>query len=287
LPHWGQWPLCDIRPSDVDDWIGQLARRMGPSSVRHCYTLLRGPIRRAVKDRIITDPLIDIILPPKPKISKTFDDVLTAEECMRLADAVADPSPGYETLKTNDRYRAMIVMGCWLGPRWNEALGVRVCDVNPLKKEITFGRIVVNQNGTHIFTEPGNKTGEFRTLPVPAPVMEEINAHIAEYCPAGDREAFLFLTRNGTHPQRQSFRRYVLGKALTRAELGDRGISWLSLRHTAASLMFDAGLTIFDVQRRLGHHSPVMTAEVYTHLMRERFDEGRQRMEDYFTAHSK
>ncbi len=24
-----------------------------------------------------------------------------------------------------------------------------------------------------------------------------------------------------------------------------------------------------------------MTAEVYTHLMRERFDEGRQRMEDY------
>ena len=52
-------------------------------------------------------------------------------------------------------------------------------------------------------------------------------------------------------------------------------------RHTAASVMFDAGLTIFDVQRRLGHHSPVLTAEVYTHLMRERFNEGRKRLEDY------
>ena len=27
-----------------------------------------------------------------------------------------------------------------------------------------------------------------------------------------------------------------------------------------------------------------MTAEVYTHLMRERFDEGRPRMEDYMLA---
>jgi integrase len=286
LPYWGSWPLCSIRPSDVDDWIAQLARKMGPTSVRHCYTLLRGPIRRAVKDGIIPDPLIDITLPPKPKIAKTFDDVLTASEVVRLCQAVADASPGYEGLKTNERYRAMILIGCWLGPRWNEALGIRVCDVNPLKKEITFGRVVVNQNGTHVFTEFGNKTGEFRTVPVPAPAMEEINNHIATYCVAGDREAFLFLTRNGTHPQRQTFRRYVLDKALVRAELDGRGISWLSLRHTAASLMFDAGLTIFDVQRRLGHHSPVMTAEVYTHLMRERFDAGRQLMEDYIRAHS-
>ena len=58
-----------------------------------------------------------------------------------------DSSPGYAGLKTNDRYRALILMGCWLGPRWNEALGLRVCDLNPLKKEIAFGRVVINQNG--------------------------------------------------------------------------------------------------------------------------------------------
>jgi hypothetical protein len=47
--------------------------------------------------------------------------------------------------------------------------------------------------------------------------------------------------------------------------------------------MFDAGLTVFDVQRRLGHHSPVMTDEAYTHLMRDRYDEGRVCMEAYMT----
>ena len=64
----------------------------------------------------------------------------------------------------------------------------------------------------------------------------------------------------------------------------DKRVTWLTLRHTAASLMFDAGLTIFEVQQRLGHKSPAMTAEVYTHLMRERFEEGRQRMEDYMAS---
>lgn len=68
LPHWAGWRICDIRPSDVDDWIAELARKMGPTSVRHCYTLLRGPTRRAVKDRVIADALIDIVLPAKPEI---------------------------------------------------------------------------------------------------------------------------------------------------------------------------------------------------------------------------
>ena len=45
--------------------------------------------------------------------------------------------------------------------------------------------------------------------------------------------------------------------------------------------MFDAGLTLFEVQQRLGHKSPTLTAKVYTHLTRERFEEGRERLEDH------
>lgn len=48
--------------------------------------------------------------------------------------------------------------------------------------------------------------------------------------------------------------------------------------------MFDAGLTLFEVQQRLGHRSPTLTAQVYTHLMRERFEEGREKLEEYMEA---
>ena len=36
LPKWADRPLSSIRPSDVDDWIAELSRKMGPHSVRQC-----------------------------------------------------------------------------------------------------------------------------------------------------------------------------------------------------------------------------------------------------------
>ena len=171
LPHWADRPLSSIRPSDVDDRVAELSRKMGPYSVRHCYTLFRGPLRRAVKDRLMEDPCIDVPLPRKPDLRKTFDDVLSAREVDRLVEAITDRSPGYASLKTNDRYEALVFMGAWLGPRWNEAIGLRRCDLNPLRHELTIGRVVVNQDGGRTHTERFSKTDDFRTVPVPQPVM--------------------------------------------------------------------------------------------------------------------
>lgn len=173
-------------------------------------------------------------------------------------------------------------MGCWLGPRWNEAIGLRLCDINPLRKELTFGRIVVNQNGNTTFTEAMSKTDDARTVPVPTEVMNALVDHIRTYRPGAQREDFLFVSNNDDgHILRSSFARNVLAKSAKRAGLDGRHVTWLTLRHTAASLMFDAGLTLFEVQQRLGHRRPTMTAEVYTHLMRERYEEGRGKLESY------
>ncbi len=62
LPFWGDRRLMDIRPSDVDDWVARLSDQMGPDSVRHCYTLLRGPLRRAVRDHVTDDPCLGVNL---------------------------------------------------------------------------------------------------------------------------------------------------------------------------------------------------------------------------------
>jgi integrase len=281
LAQWGNWPICDIRPSDIDDWVARLSKRMGPQSVRACYGLLRGPLRRAVKDRIITDPCVDIVLPKLPSLRKTFDDVLTAEEVDRLVAAFDDPDPRYSGLRTNRRYQALVFMGAWLAPRWNEAIGLRVCDINPLRKELTFGRVVINQNGSHTFVERMSKTEDARTVPVPGPVMDVLLEHLRLYRAGAQREDFVFVSSRGTHILRGTFARDALAPAVKRAGLTGRRVTWLTLRHTGASLMFDAGLSLFEVQQRLGHKSPTLTAEVYTHLMRERFEEGCERLEEY------
>ncbi|HEX2399241.1 MAG TPA: tyrosine-type recombinase/integrase, partial [Mycobacterium sp.] len=98
-----------------------------------------------------------------------------------------------------------------------------------------------------------------------------------------DREDLIFTNARGGHILRGNFSRDVLAVAANRAGFDGRRVTWVTLRHTAASLMFDAGLTLFEVQQRLGHKSPTLTAKIYTHLMRERFDEGRLRLEDYMS----
>jgi len=284
LPYWGDLPICTIRPSDIDPWVARLSKTMGPQSVRTCYGLLRGPLRRAVRDRVITDPCIDIALPKLPDITKTFDDVLTAEEVDRLVAAMHDDSSSYAALRTNHRYQALVFMGAWLGPRWNEAIGLRICDVNPLRHEVVFGRQVINQNGSQTFAEVGSKTGDWRTVPVPQPVMDVFTGHIARYRDGAARDDLVFTNARDGHILRGNFGRDGLAPAVKRAGLDGRRVTWLTLRHTAASLMFDAGFTPFEVQHRLGHKSPTLTAKVYTHLMRERFEEGRGRLEAYMAA---
>lgn len=59
--------------------------------------------------------------------------------------------------------------------------------------------------------------------------------HIKTYLADAGREDSLFLTTRGTHPLRGNFGRDVLKAGAELAALGDRHITWLTLRHTAAA----------------------------------------------------
>lgn len=213
LPYWGEWAICDIRPSDIDDWIGLLARTIGPHSVRHCYGLLRGPLRRAIKGRVIDNPCIDIVLPKKPDLRKTFDDVLTAIEVDRLVEAIVDPDPRYASQRTNGRYRAMVFMGCQPERQYDVHRG----DVQD--RRLAHGA--------------GAGIGDGRVARAPEGLP-----------PRGGAGGLPVRQRQGRpHPAERLRTRDVLAKAVKRAGLDGRRVTWLTLRHTAASLMFDAGLT--------------------------------------------
>jgi len=165
-----------------------------------------------------------------PEIRKTFDDVLTATEVGALVEALADVGEKYQGLRTNGRYAALVFMGAWLGPRWNEAIGLRICDLDMLRREVAFGRLVVNQNGSRTFTERGSKTDDWRTVPAPEPVIDMLAGHITRYVKTpADRNAFLFETNQQTHPLRSNFAR-ELRKAADRAGLTGRRVTWLTLR---------------------------------------------------------
>jgi site-specific recombinase XerC len=80
-----------------------------------------------------------------------------------------------------------------------------------------------------------------------------------------DPEQLLFATPTGERLRRENVYRRVLEPA---AEAS--GVQWAAFhtfRHTCASLLFEAGRNIKQVQAWLGHHSAAYTLATYVHLM--------------------
>ena len=82
--------------------------------------------------------------------------------------------------------------------------------------------------------------------------------------------ALAFPSPCGTVLRNGNFRRNTFDTAAERAGLA--GITPHGLRHTAASLAIAAGATVVVVQRMLGHSSPSVTLDVYSHLFADDLD---------------
>jgi integrase len=62
----------------------------------------------------------------------------------------------------------------------------------------------------------------------------------------------------------------VLGRRFLEPAAEEAGVPWASFhsfRHTAASLLFERGANVKQVQRFLGHADPSLTLRTYIHLL--------------------
>ena len=68
-----------------------------------------------------------------------------------------------------------------------------------------------------------------------------------------------------------NFRRRVWAPALKAAGLPS-GLRLHDLRHTAASLLIREGAGVMSVSKQLGHSTPTVTLNVYSHLFEDDLD---------------
>src|SRR5690606_17780872 len=133
-----------------------------------------------------------------------------------------------------------------------------------MRRRIAVQRAMAEVRGQAVVGTP--KDHERRDVPVPAFLVDELAQHVAGRSPSdlvfpGTRGGFL---RNG------NFRRDVFDAAAERAGLV--GVTPHGLRHTAASLAIAAGASVVAVQKMLGHSSPSVTLDVYSHLFPDDLD---------------
>jgi len=218
----------------------------------------------AVLDRLVAvNPVARLSLP-----TTSFKRVvpLTVRQVLALADAMAP------------RYRAMVLVQAGLGLRIGELLGLRVADVDFLRRTVRIEH--QSDEDTRAIVELKTDSSR-RTLPLPQWVANALAAHLAAFpadhdvectCPASAgcsrvTSGLLFHTAAGTALDQDYYGgKRVFGKAVAKAGL-PAGTTSHDLRHHFASVLLQAGESVVAVAEWLGHDNAALVLSTYGHLM--------------------
>ena len=162
------------------------------------------------------------------------------------------------------------------GARRGELLALRWCDLDVDKGSMRIERsLEQTRAGGLRFKEP--KTPDsVRVISLPAGAVEALKAHRVRQLEQrmmlgqGGRPELVFTTLDG-----DPITPDVLSKAWSRqtAAKGMPQVHFHALRHTHASMLISEGIDIVQISKRLGHASPTITLNTYSHLFKKDDDD--------------
>lgn len=257
LPKWGPWKIHQITRGEVHAWISGLRtpdehnKRVSDSLIQRLVHLLSASLQAAVEDEIISaNPARSLRLKTPDTSRETF---LTPDQFWTIYDAIAEP------------YQDPIHLLVTTGMRTGEGIGLHVPLIHRTSGLIEV-RYVWDEKTRTVKAYPKGKSRRF--VPLPEWVNERTlstgrgetcgQPHMQGKCPGG----FFLHSPEGSvlDPSR-------LRNAFTKAcnEVGLPDVRIHDLRHTYASWLIQAGVSLAEVGRLLGHKSPQTTAR-YAHL---------------------
>ncbi len=266
VPYVGHHMLQKLLPEHVQAMANALRlrepapkeRALGPRSVAYACLVLSRALNQAKRWDYVSRNVVDAIDLPKVRQLKVHP--ATEEQARALLDAVH-----------GHRLETIYWVALMLGLRRGEILGLRIDDIN-------FDAMSVRVEGSlqrigKQLVRSGTKTeSSQRTLPMPAPLAEEVRRHLqrleAERADAGaawEEQGYLFPSRRGTALDPANLVHHFKA-ALAVAKLPTT-TRFHDLRHWCASLLISYQVHPKAIQAILGHANITTTLNVYGHLL--------------------
>lgn len=247
LPTQGRRPLEDVAADR--DGIQALLRRMNPGTARVALTALRALMTEAklsglVREDRLTRLRVDALEP----VRFAFPSFA---ELAALAAAMQELEPAI-----------WIMRGCGLRP--GEVLAVRDTSFSGGRLRIDGQRLT---DGSYAPLK-ARKPGEYRDVPVPSYVAEEVT---------GLGPGYLFSISRASFNER--FRKAADAAGLKSFRAHD-------LRHVFASVALSEGVPVTDVSRWLGHRSIEITYQTYSHFIPDSWDRARSVLDQEYARWS-
>lgn len=266
-------PITAVKPSDIEAWRNVLltnrpwakdGKPLAESTVQTNLALLHGIFTKAVNDdQLARHPMRGVVI-RRVNTSVRREDIPTAQQIYALIEGAKTTAVG----RAQDPLLSLFIqVASETGTRAGELCGLRVRNIDFLRKEIHIVEQIKERTGVHGDLKSGSKP---RTVPVSDETLKDIEAYLA----ANPRqpEECLFLTS-----ERKPIRSSRMGNRFSRlAKRYGYTFTLHSLRHFYASQLIASGCPINIVQKALGHATPAMTLNTYVHLL----DDHNERLRD-------
>jgi integrase len=236
----GHKPIAAVTFADCQNWVNAFPGAAHTAHLAHC--VLTQILRLAADTGAIPrNPAFRVSLPPKPE---KRERVLTVAQAQVILEQCPPP------------LNCGVFLSMLLGLRLGEVCAVRWDDLERPKGELRIWQQAQqkNEKGGGIEMVPLKTRGSKRTLILPPDLIAEIDSR-------GDLDCEWVAARNGKQypPETMSehWRNWVRAEAQKGLKLSDWHFH--DLRHSAAGLLYAAGVGIEAIAAVLGHTSIDMT----------------------------
>lgn len=172
-------------------------------------------------------------------------------------------------LQETTQNRLFISLTIMTGGRLGEIGSLQWKHINYPDQTVTFEQSLVKLRYQSTYIQPSTKTNTIKIVAVPNAMLELLcqyqieSSHGLKYCQLQDKDNLVL--GHLYHPASLAYKFDAFIK-----KHGIRKIKFHDLRHTAASFLFEEGVSLKEIQNILGHSNINTTASIYTHVSKER-----------------
>lgn len=266
LPRFGNLKIKEITKAYSQKMINEIADQI--SSVNDIKIQANQVFKYALKMDIITKNPLEYVSIPKQRNELIKDDSETTNRNYWKKEEIKK-FLSITKAELSFRDHMLFHLLIYTGGRKGELLALTWDDIDFEVGSIRFAKTLFHSDGDYLFQTPKTRDSR-RSISLDSLTlslmkkwrMRQLEENIANVS-LREHQNIVF-TRNNGLPLRLAYLNEKLNILIKKHNL--HRITIHGLRHTHASLLFEAGASIKEVQERLGHSDIQMTMNIYTHV---------------------
>jgi len=231
----------------------------------HYLSVINRIFKYAVLMDILDSNPFDKVIKPKSRQTQRKGNFLTKEELKEFLKLAQSATLSY--------FFPLVHLMSYTGLRQGEALALKWSDIDFENKKITVDKTATRIKERQTLQTPKTKNSK-RVISIDSATLSILKSwkkdQIKIYFKNGKHfegdENFIFTNQRGEwvhiHNFIRYFKRFIADHKL-------KSITPHGLRHTHASLLFNAGVEPKNISDRLGHSTVQITLDLYTHITEE------------------